>query len=128
MSKATPEIFESARPSKRTNSLRWIFDAFESDSGYVRSRMFGCETAYIDGHLCLAIADKAEPWNGLLVCTAHEHHAALMAELPALQPHEVLGKWLYVSQSNAAFEDVAEQITELVLARDARIGVAPKRK
>ena len=128
MVKTTPEIFESARTTKRINSLRWIFDAFESDAGYVRSRMFGCETAYIDGHLCLAIADKDEPWNGLLVCTAHQHHASLIQEMPALQVHEVLGKWLYVSQSNAAFEDVVEQITELVLARDPRIGIAPKRK
>jgi hypothetical protein len=38
----------------------------------------------------------------------------------------VLGKWLYISQSHAAFEDVVEAIVALVLARDPRIGVEPK--
>lgn len=108
--------------------MRWIFEAFEYDPGYVGARMFGCETAYLDDRLCLAIADKDEPWNGLLVCTSHEHHEALMAEIPALRPHEVLGKWLYVSQDHPAFEDAVEQITALVSARDPRIGVEPKRK
>lgn len=128
MAKASNNIFESARPTRRVNSLRWIFDAFEFDPGYVRGRMFGCETAYLDDRLCLVIADKDEPWNGLLVCTAHQHHAALIDEFPMLQAHQVLGKWLYLSQDNPAFDEVVEQITVLVSGRDPRIGVEPKRK
>ena len=48
--------------------------------------------------------------------------------MPALQAHPVLGKWLYVSQSDPAFESTVESVTALVLARDLRIGVEPKPK
>jgi hypothetical protein len=62
----------------------------------------------------------------LLVCTSQERHAALVDDIPALKPHPVLGKWLYVAQEHPDFETVAEQLTALVLARDTRIGVEPK--
>ncbi|NIF53501.1 MULTISPECIES: hypothetical protein [Burkholderiaceae] len=113
-------------PSSISNSLLWIFDAFERNPTYVRRRMFGCDAAYIDGLLCLIAADRDKPWNGLLVCTSHERHAALIADIPALRPHPVLGKWLYVPQDDLAFESTVERMTELVLARDPRVGVEPK--
>jgi hypothetical protein len=113
-------------PASIRNSLDWILEALERDSGYLRRRMFGCEAAYIDGLLCLVVADRDEPWNGLLVCTSHDRHAALVEEMPALKPHPVLGKWLYVRQGDPAFEDIVEKTTSLVLARDERIGVEPK--
>jgi len=113
-------------PSSVRNSLVWIFDAFERDSTYIHRRMFGADAAYLDGLLCLVASDRDEPWNGLLVCTSVERHAALMDEMPALQPHPVLGKWLYVSQEDPSFETVAGQLTALALARDGRLGVEPK--
>jgi hypothetical protein len=113
-------------PSTIRNSLLWIFDAFEADSTYLRKQMFGCDAAYIDGLLCLVAADREKPFNGLLVCTSHDRHAALVSELPALRPHPVLGKWLYVPQDDSAFEDTVEAVIALVLARDPRIGVEPK--
>lgn len=113
-------------PSAIRNSLLWIFDAFERDPTYVSKRMFGCDAAYLDGLLCLVAADRAKPWNGLLVCTSQDRHATLLDEMPALRPHPVLGKWLYVEQADPAFETVVEQIVALVLARDPRIGVEPK--
>jgi hypothetical protein len=113
-------------PSKIRNSLLWIFDPFEREPGYICKRMFGSDAAYIDGLLCLIAADREKPWNGLLVCTSKERHDALIEEVPALRAHPVLGKWLYVTQDDPAFEDTAAQLTALVLARDARIGVEPK--
>jgi hypothetical protein len=113
-------------PSTVRNSLVWIFEPFERDSTYTAKRMFGCDAAYIDGLLCLVAADRDEPWNGLLVCTSQERHAALIDEMPGLQPHPVLGKWLYVSQDDPAFETIAQRMTALVLARDPRVGVEPK--
>ncbi|MEX3853278.1 hypothetical protein AB3X94_04320 [Paraburkholderia sp. BR10923] len=115
-------------PSSISNSLIWIFDAFERDPTYLRRRMFGSDAAYIDGLLCLVAADRDKPWNGLLVCTSQERHAALITDLPALRPHPVLGKWLYVPQEDPAFEDTVEQLTALVLERDPRVGVEPKPK
>ena len=113
-------------PSTIRNSLVWIFEAFECDPTYIVKRMFGSDAAYIDGLLCLVAADRDEPWNGLLVCTSQERHAALIGEMPALRPHPVLGKWLYVPQDDPAFEDIAQRLTALVLARDGRVGVEPK--
>jgi hypothetical protein len=88
--------------------------------------MFGSDAAYIDRLLCLVAADREKPWNGLLVCTSQERHAALIHELPALRPHPVLGKWLYVPQDDPAFEDTVDRLTALVLARDPRVGVEPR--
>jgi hypothetical protein len=116
---------ERAAGAGERNSLAWIFDAFEADSAYMRRRMFGCQTAYFDGLLCLAVADRGEPWNGLLVCTSQRHHASLIAEMSALRAHSVLGKWLYVPQDDPAFEDTVRTLTALVLSRDPRIGVEP---
>jgi len=116
-----PNVTASARP----NSLVWIFDAFERDASYLRKKMFGCDAAYVDGRLCLVVADRDAPWDGLLVCTAQDQHAALVAEIPALRAHPVLGKWLYVPQSDPAFEDAVQAITLLVRNRDSRIGVEP---
>ncbi|MEQ5840333.1 hypothetical protein N0A02_12935 [Paraburkholderia acidicola] len=113
-------------PSTIRNSLLWIFDAFEREPTYLHKRMFGSDAAYIDGLLCLIAADRAAPWNGLLVCTSQERHAALIDEMPALRPHPVLGKWLYVPEADQAFEETVEQMTALVLARDPRVGVEPK--
>jgi hypothetical protein len=113
-------------PSTIRNSLVWIFDVFERDPTYLRKRMFSADVAYIDGKLCLAVTDRDEPWNGLLICTSREHHAGLVDEMPALRPHPVLGKWLYVSQRDPEFESIVEQVTARVLARDPRVGVEPK--
>lgn len=112
-------------PSSIRNSLAWILEAFERDPGYLSKRMFGSDAAYMDGMLCLAVTDGDEPWNGLLVCTSRDRHASLIEEMPALKPHPVLGKWLYVRQGDPAFEDIVEKMTTLVLARDPRVGVAP---
>lgn len=88
--------------------------------------MFGCDAAYMDGLLCLVAADRGAPWNGLLVCTSREQHAALIQDMPALRPHPILGKWLYIPQDHEAFETVAAKMVALVLARDQRLGVEPK--
>ena len=80
----------------------------------------------MDGLLCLAVADRGDPWNGLLVCTSREHHATLMEKMPGLRPHSVLGKWLYIPQDDEGFELVAQEAAALVLARDPRVGVASR--
>lgn len=113
-------------PSSIRNSLVWIFDAFEREPNYVRKLMFGCDAAYLDGLLCLIAADRGEATGGMLVCTSKDRHAALIDAIPALRPHPVLGKWLYISQADPAFETVVEELTALVLARDPRVGVEPK--
>ncbi|WP_353190880.1 hypothetical protein [Pandoraea pnomenusa] len=113
-------------PSTIGNSLLWIFEPLERNETYLRKRMFGSEAAYVNGMQCLGVIDRDAPWDGLLVCTSHEHHASLQQEIPALRPHPVLGKWLYVPESDADFEAVAKRVVQLVLAGDPRIGIEPK--
>ena len=88
--------------------------------------MFGCQAAYVHGKLALVLAANEKPWNGLLVCTSHEFHAALIRDYPALQPHPVLPKWLYVAQSCDAFEETALALSNLARKNDPRIGVEPR--
>lgn len=112
----------------RTNSLSWILEPLERDAGYAHRKMFGADAGYLDGLLYLIVADRDDPWNGVMVCTSHERHAALLADLPELLPHPVLGKWLYLPQSSASFESTAATLAALAVARDPRLGVAPKPK
>lgn len=91
--------------------------------------MFGCLAFYRDGLLTLVLTGEGDaPWNGVLVATDRERHAALTREFPELVSHAVLGKWLYLPATSPAFERVAERLVGLVASRDARVGVAPKPK
>ena len=89
--------------------------------------MFGCTAFYRDGSLMLVLTGEGdEPWNGVMVATDRDRHEALIAGWPALRSHPVLGKWLYISCADPAFESVATALVRLVAARDSRIGVVPK--
>ena len=87
--------------------------------------MFGCQAVYIFGRLVLVLAAKKEPWNGLLVCTSREFHSVLIAEYLGLQPHPVLGKWLYLAEGHESFEEIAQQLVQQIMKNDPRIGVEP---
>ena len=108
--------------------LGWLFESLENHPGYMRRKMFGCEAAYLNGRLMLVLAAGEEPWNGLLVATGREFHPSLLAQWEQLKPHPVLGKWLYLPQTNPAFDQVATAIVEHVRNGDQRIGVEPKPK
>ncbi len=110
----------------RQNSLLWIIEPLERDANFTHRKMFGCDAAYLDGSLYLVVADRDEPWNGVLVCTSHDRQAALIDEVPALVPHPQLGKWLYLPQTDAQFEAWAAHLVALARARDPRLGVVPK--
>jgi len=112
--------------AKKTHPLEWLLEPLEDHPGYLRKRMFGGEAAYLNGRLMLMLIVGEEPWNGLLVVTGREFHPALLKQWKPLKSHEVLGKWLYLSQSDPAFETVAASIVQSILRGDERIGVEPK--
>jgi hypothetical protein len=116
----------TTKPKPKSNAPLWILEPLLDDPGFIQSRMFGIDTAYLDGKIYLAIGGKHEPWNGLMVCTSREHHAALLKRVPQLTVHPVLGKWLYISQTHRAFEGVALEVTEMARRRDPLLGVEPK--
>ncbi len=113
---------------KTKNPLLWVFDCLEEDPRYIPRKLFNFDAAYLDGRLYLAVAPGKEPWNGMLVCTAREHHAALLHQFPQLVQHPVLGKWLYISQTHTEFESVALDLAALAQRRDRRLGVDSSRK
>lgn len=106
----------------------WVWEGLEQEPGFVLRSMFGAKAVYLDGKMVLCCSSGEEPWNGVLVCTGREHHAALQAEFPALVEHPILGKWLYLSEENAQFERLAGRLARLVKGRDPRIGIVPKPK
>ena len=92
-------MLDGKRKIKAKNPLLWIFEALEDDPRYVLRKLFSFDAAYLDGRLYLAVAGGKEPWNGMMVCTSHEHHASIRKQFPQLAPHEVLGKWVFISRS-----------------------------
>ncbi|MSU64801.1 MAG: hypothetical protein EXS38_01575 [Opitutus sp.] len=106
----------------------WLWEPLEAEASCVVRAMFGTKAVYLDGKLVLCFTAKAEPWRGVLVCTAREHHAALRAEFPVLSPHPILPKWLYLPESENDFERVAVRLVRAVRQRDARIGGVPQPK
>lgn len=92
---------------------------------YLQRAMFGCLGVYLHGRLMLVLAASREPWQGVLVPTAREHHPALLREEAELVPHPVLAKWLYLPDSSEVFDETAQRLVERVLADDSRIGVEP---
>jgi hypothetical protein len=109
--------------AKQKSSLLWLFEPLEDDPGYFQKKLFSFDAAYLDNRLYLAVAEGKDPWNGLLICTSREHHAALRADFPQLTPHKILGKWLHLPLSHPEFETIANELVALVRRRDPRLGV-----
>lgn len=114
--------------AKRAFTLQWIADILLDDAGTLQRSMFGCQAIYRRGRFVIGLADKQDPWCGVLVPTEREHHASLQAEYPMLTSHPVLGKWLYLSRSHESFEEIAVRLTEAIQRGDLRIGIEPKPK
>jgi hypothetical protein len=108
----------------------WLWEPLESDPTFVLRSVFGAKAAYLGGTLMLCFCATTEPWRGVLVCTDHARHAALLADFPELVEHPILSKWLYLSESADRFERVAARLVELARRRDSRIGITshPKRR
>jgi len=110
---------------KRQHPFQWLLESVEAEPSFFQKPMFGCQAVYLFGKLVLVLATKEDPWNGLLVCTSREFHAALIDEYPGLHPHPVLGKWLYLPQAHDGFEETARQLVQQIVKNDPRIGVEP---
>ena len=112
----------------RAHRYLWLWEPMETDPAFVLRAMFGSKAVYLDGKLMAAFIAKEEPWRGMLVCTERSHHAQLVAEFPALSPHPILPKWLYLPERADNFERTAARLVELARRRDPRIGVTPQPK
>ena len=123
MPKLTGNDFARARP---VHPHQWLWEPLESEPSFVLRAMFGTKAVYLDGRLMLCFCAGQEPWCGVLICTDQARHAGLQSSLPALTPHAILPKWLYLSESADTFEHDAAALVALARLRDPRIGVVPK--
>ena len=113
--------FEKSAKLRQPHRHEWLWEALEADATFVLRSMFGAKAAYLDGKLMLCFCAGEEPWRGVLVCTDRVHHPALQAEFPALTPHQILPKWLYLPESADCFEPVATRLVNLARRRDPRL-------
>lgn len=113
-------------PRKRArNRHEWAIEDLRELETFLQKPMFGCEAVYLHGRMVLVLADRKPPWRGVLFPTDRDRHAAILAEFPALSPHQVLGKWLYLPERHDDFEEVLTQIIDCIAAGDQRFGVEP---
>lgn len=123
--KSTRAASVRARAVKAEHPLQWLADPLVDEPSFVLKSWFGGHTIMLNGLHHLFLTTQGEPWQGVLVCTFHEHQESLRAEFPALQQHPVLKKWLYLPESGESFERDAKRLVQLVKARDPRMGIPP---
>ncbi|MFT3783904.1 MAG: hypothetical protein QM790_17980 [Nibricoccus sp.] len=111
--------------AKPVHPHAWLWETVEHEPSFVIRAMFGAKALYLHGFMKLCFTASEEPWRGVLVCTAHEHHQSLLADFPSLSPHSILPKWLYLPESSPDFETTAAKLVRLAQAKDARIGIVP---
>jgi len=118
------------RAVRAEHPLEWLADPVRDEPSFVLKSWFGGRTLMLHGLHTLFLTAQGEPWQGVLVCTFHEHQPSLLAEFPALCQHPVLKKWLYLPETAETFEAEARRLVGLVRSRDPRIGIppAPKKK
>jgi hypothetical protein len=113
------------RAVKPEHPLQWLAEPIAAEPTFVLKSWFGGRTIMLNGRHHLFLTTQGEPWQGVLVCTFHEHHESLLAEFPALAQHPVLGKWLYLPENSETFERDAKRLVQFVRERDPRMGILP---
>jgi len=115
----------------KTFDNEWILDTFAGRKSFFTKRMFGGLAAYLHDRLMLVLVEPTKTgrwrWHGVLVGTDREHHPSIRADFPALAPHRVLGKWLYIDSTDKEFEVTMEAVAKRMAANDRRFGVVPRR-
>lgn len=113
----------------RSFEHEWIFEPFAAHRTFFTKRMFGGLAAYLHERQMLVLVEPTKSgrwkWHGVLVCTDYAHHASIRAEFPALAPHRVLRKWLFIDSGHDQFESTMESVARRVARNDLRFGIAP---
>ena len=114
----------------KTFDNEWILDAFHGHPTFFTKRMFGGLAAYIFERQMLVLVEPTQTgrwqWHGVLICTDHEHQPSIRADFPALAPHDVLRKWLFVDSTHPDFECTMEAVARRIARNDPRFGILPR--
>lgn len=105
--------------------LAWLTEPLADEPTFELKSWFGGRTVMLNGKHHLFLTCQGEPWQGILVCTFHEHQESLLREFPSLVQHPVLKKWLYLPETTDTFERDAKRLIKLARARDPRLGILP---
>src|ERR1700726_2907473 len=105
----------------------WMLEALVEPRTFFTRRMFGGLAVYLFERQMLLLVEPTKSgrwnWHGVLVCTDYKHHPSLQAQFPALRPHEILRKWLFIDSTHEDFESTMDAVAKLVAANDRRFGV-----
>jgi hypothetical protein len=114
----------------RTFDNEWILEAFAGRPTFFTKRMFGGLAAYLHERQMLVLVEPTKTgrwkWHGVLVCTSHADQASICADFPALRPHRVLRKWLYIDSMDEEFESSIQAVATRMARNDRRFGIVPR--
>ena len=113
----------------KTFDNEWIFQSFEDHPSFNTKRMFSGLAAYLFGRQMMVLVEPTRTgrwkWHGVLICTEHEHQAAIIAEFPQLAAHDILKKWLYIDSQHDDFEPTMKRVVKAIARNDQRFGIHP---
>lgn len=126
-----------SRPARARNAVRakhfdneWILETFDRHPTFFTRRMFGGLAAYLFERQMLVLVEPTKTgrwkWHGVLICTDHAHQPSIRAEFPALVPHTVLRKWLFVDSTHSDFESTMDAVARYMARNDPRFGIFPR--
>lgn len=106
----------------------WVLEEFDSHPTFRTKSMFGGLAVYLFDRQMMMLVEPTKSgrwnWHGALVCTDYENHASLQEQFPALSPHEVVTKWLFVDSTHEDFESTISGVAQCIAKNDLRFGVS----
>ena len=108
----------------------WILEAFAEHPTFFTKSMFGGLAVYLFERQMVLLVEPTKSgrwnWHGVFLCTDYQQHASIQTEFPALRPHEILRKWLFIDSSHEDFESTMEAVAKQIASNDPRFGVLTK--
>ncbi|MES2138984.1 MAG: hypothetical protein V4511_04710 [Bacteroidota bacterium] len=94
--------------------------------------MFGAYAIYVGNKIVLILRDKKDEDSGVWIATTAEHHASLKKDFSSMRSIKVFGPgesgWQVLPMDDDDFESSVNQVCDLILRGDKRIGKIPKPK
>jgi hypothetical protein len=114
----------------KTFEHEWVFDGFADHPTFRTKGMFGGLAVHLFDRQMMLLVEPTKSgrwnWHGVLVCTDYANHPSIQAQFPALKPHSVLKKWLFVDSGHEDFEETMEGVATRIADNDPRFGVYSK--
>jgi len=113
----------------KTFDNQWIFEILEDHPSFFTKRMFSGLAAYLFGRMMMVLIEPSKTgrwkWHGVLICTDYVQQPAIIEEFPALTPHAILKKWLYIDSRHEEFEPTMQRVATAIGRNDERFGIQP---